>query len=187
MSTTRVVFAAVVFSLVGMILVYLGVGYLLADQWHVGSARVIDAPPARIAALVGDLSTWGKWSSMDANLGPQTQRRVLGEPGSVGHAIEWSGSRGTAALTLRKVTPSSIEYEFRGQGPDGQPQQWHSGGSVEWHDEGGKCRVQWRDEGHWDSLAGRWFGWFGAMQQGAQQIQATSLEGLADALAGDRK
>ncbi len=187
MSTTRVVLAALVFSLAGMVLVYLGVGYLLVDKWHVESDRVIDAPAPRVAALLVDLSTWGQWSSMDANLGPQTRRSVFGEPGIVGHGLKWSGSQGVATLTLRAVTPDKIAYEFHGEGPDRQPLQWHSSGSVEWHEVAGKCHLHWHDEGHWDSIAGRWFGWFGVLQQRAQEIQSTSFEGLADTLAGDPK
>jgi hypothetical protein len=172
-----------VFALAGMVLVFVGVGYLLADQWHVDSARDIPVQRARVAALVGDLSTWADWASMDANLGPGTTRTVLGTPGTAGHALQWSGSRGMATLTLRRVTPDGIEYDFHGRGPQQQELQWRASGRIEWRETPDGCRVQWHDEGHWDSLAGRWIGWFGAMQQRAQEIQGTSLAGLAETLA----
>lgn len=172
-----------VFACAGMVLVFFAVGSLLADRWQVASSRDIAAAPARIAAAIGDLSTWADWSSMDANLGPQTHRTVSGTPGTVGHALRWSGTRGSATLTLREVGPTGIAYQFAGEGPEHQPLKWQASGRVEWTATGEHtCRVRWHDEGHWDNLAGRWIGWFGAMQLRAQQIQSTSLEGLADQL-----
>ncbi|MBL8730139.1 MAG: SRPBCC family protein [Planctomycetes bacterium] len=183
MSTPKVVFGAMVFACAGMVVVYFAVGLLLVDHWQVTTSRTIASPPARIAAAVGDLSTWEQWASVDATLGPQTHRSVFGEPGTVGHGLRWTGSAGTATLTFTSVTPEAIDYEFGGEDPQ-QQQRPRSTGRIEWHDEGGSCRLRWHDEGTWPNLAGRWWGWFGAMQVHMQQLQSASLEGLAERVEG---
>ncbi|MBX3464076.1 MAG: SRPBCC family protein [Planctomycetes bacterium] len=182
MSTPRLVFRALVFALAGMVVVFVAVGYLLAGEWHVESQREIGAPPARIAALVGDLSSWATWAAMEPNLGPPTTRSVLGAAGTEGHALRWSGPRGTATLTLRQVAADGIVYDFVGEGPERAPMQWRANGRITWTASAGGTAVRWYDEGHWDSLPGRWIGWFGAMQERARQIQTTSLAGLAEAV-----
>jgi hypothetical protein len=52
------------------------------------------------------------------------------------------------------------------------------GGSIAWVASGGGSLVTWVDYGTWDSLVGRWVGWFGALQERVRQVQGTSLEGL---------
>ena len=185
MSTPRVMFKAMVFACVGMVLVYFGVGVILADEWHVDSARTIQVPPAKVAALVQDFGTWHDWSSMEADLGPQTQRTVTGTAGTAAHRITWSGSQGVAMLTIAAAGPDFVAYDFHAQGPGEDQPVWRGRGRIEWSPDGAGCRVRWHDESRWDSLPGRWIGWFGALQERVRQIQGTSLEGLEQAL-GDR-
>jgi hypothetical protein len=187
MSTSRVMLRAMVFSLAGMVVVYYGIGYLLADEWQVDTVRTIGAPPDRVASTVKDFATWAKWSSMDSNLGPETVREVSGAAGVVGHRITWSGGRGKAMLTSTAMGADFVEYEFRVEGPSHEQAHWQAAGRVEWAPEGGGCRVRWQDRSHWDSLAGRWFAWFGAPQERMRQIQGTSLAGLEEFLAGPER
>jgi hypothetical protein len=170
-----------VFACAGMVVVYFAVGLLLVDRWQVTSSRSVAAVPERVGALLGDLSTWEDWSSVDAILGPQTQRSVFGEPGTVGHGLRWTGNRGVAKLTFTAVSPESIDYEFGGEDAEQAPRP-RSTGRIEWRTEAGTCRLRWHDEGVWPNIAGRWWGWFGAMQVHMQQIQSASLEGLAERL-----
>lgn len=179
MSTSRVVFKSMVFACAGMVVVYFAVGHLLAEGWQMTSTRHIEAPPERIAAVVSDLSTWQQWASVDATLGPQTERSVFGEPGTVGHGLRWTGSLGSAVLTLRTVAPDAIEYEFGGETPAGE-QRPTSRGEITWQQDARGCAVTWHDAGTWPNLAGRWWGWFGAMQVRMRQLQSSSLEGLAE-------
>ncbi len=177
------VFKTLVLSLAGTILVYYGVGTILANEWVVETSRVVGAPPAKVATVLGDFATWKDWSQMDANLGPQTQREVAGTPGAVGHAITWRGAQGMARLALVEVTQDSIGYEFSRQMPGDQAPLMSGRGRVSWVAEGAGSKVTWRDEGRWDSMPGRWIGWFGALQERMRQIQNSSLEGLERATA----
>ncbi|MCA8967151.1 MAG: SRPBCC family protein [Planctomycetes bacterium] len=177
------VFKTLVLTMAGTILVYYGVGAILANEWVVETSRSVTAPPAKVAAVLGDFATWKDWSQMDANLGPETQREVSGAPGTVGHAITWRGGQGLARLQLVEVTPASIRYEFTRQLPGEQELLLSGRGQVSWVPEGTGSKVTWRDEGKWDSMPGRWIGWFGALQERMRQIQNSSLEGLERAAA----
>ena len=183
MSTKRVVLTALVVALAGAVLVFVLVSMMLPDQWQVQTSRDVGAPGARVAALVGDLSTWEQWSTMTATLGAQTDCKVLGAAGQPGQALQWSGSQGTATLTLTRVAEDRVEYEFRGTLANGEPYPWHAEGRIEWPaGEGAGRKVTWWERGTWQTWAGRWFGWFGVAQERVKQIQVTSLEGLATAL-----
>jgi hypothetical protein len=182
MSRTGLVFKALVFSLVGAILVYLGVGALLADEWRVESERLVPAAPAAVAALVGDFATWERWAAANVNLGAPTTRTIEGAPGAVGHRIVWQGPRGRSVLELTAVTAGGVDYSFANEivGAEGAPAM-HGGGAVRWRESPGGTLVTWTDHGVWGNLAGRWIGWFGALQHRMRQVQSASLEGLLGA------
>lgn len=172
-------FKALVLSLAAMVLVVLGVGQLLATRWQVETVRVLRADPARVAALVRDLGSWQKWSAIEVNLGAQTARQVTGDAGSGAQRIEWSGQLGQAVLTATAVTESSLDYRigFLMATPPSPGQ-----GRVEWQAVADGTRVRWLDEGSFDSIILRWFGWFGALQERVKQIQSSSLEALEQEL-----
>jgi hypothetical protein len=178
MSTPRNFFKTMVLALAGMVLVYLGVGQVLATTWLVETKRSLAAKPEEVAALVGDLGTWSVWASTDANLGPETVRTVEGTPSTPGHRIVWSGPMGKAMLTLTAVTANSVDYSFGLQAPGGPNEAGRGSGRVEWRTEAGRCEVLWLDRGTWNNLPERWYGWFGALQEKVRQFQTTSLTGL---------
>jgi hypothetical protein len=106
MSQLTYVLRAMVLSLAGMILVYLGVGQMLASQWRVETTRHLSVQPEKVAAVVKDFGTWTTWKANDIQLGPQTRREVQGTPGEVGHKVVWSGPMGTArAVPPRGCSP----------------------------------------------------------------------------------
>ncbi|HEU4420182.1 MAG TPA: SRPBCC family protein [Planctomycetota bacterium] len=176
-----------VLALAGMVLVYLGVGAILANEWQVDATRTVAVSAEEVGALVRDFRNWKKWSSMEARLGPQTTLEVTGEAGTVGHRMKWSGNQGQATLTMCAVAPGAIDYEFHSQGPQETQMLLRGKGRVEWVADGTGCRVHWHDEGKWDSLAGRWIGWFGALQERVKEIQATSLAGIERAVAESKQ
>jgi len=187
MSTARSMFRSLVLSLAGMVLVYLGVGSILADQWRVDTTRTVVASAEQVAALVRDFNTWKKWSSLEAHLGPQTTLEVTGDPGTIGHRMKWSGNQGLATLTMCAVAADAIEYQFHSQGPGETQLLLRGTGRLEWVAEGTGCRVHWHDESKWDSLPGRWIGWFGALQERVKEIQGTSLAGIEKAVAESKQ
>ncbi|MBL9079049.1 MAG: SRPBCC family protein [Planctomycetes bacterium] len=182
MSTKRLVLYALVFALAGIVLVWFVVGSTLPETFDVESQRDLRAPSARVAAVVTDLKSWNDWSAMDANLGPQTTREVVGVAGTVGQAMRWTGQKGTAVLRFRAVGDNGVEYEFRGQLADGRDYPWRGDGRIEWQQDGDVCKVRWQEHLTWETMAGRWVAWFGAQQENVRRIQTSSLQGLAEAV-----
>jgi hypothetical protein len=182
MSTPKFVLRAMVASLAAMILIYLLVGQLLAKSWRVETTRSIAAPAARVAALVQDLASWSSWAGADVNLGSPTTRSVQGAVGTVGHGLVWTGPMGTASMTLTAVGTNHVEYGLGRSVANAATPSPKNGGRIEWQADGERCQVRWIDTGELDTLALRWFGWFGAYQHRYQQVQSSSLTGLEQKL-----
>ncbi len=156
-----------------LVLVFFGVGASLADRWRVETVRTLPVAPARVQATLTDLATWQKWSSVDAVLGPSTERTVEGATGTVGSVLRWRGSEGEATLTLTEVAPGRVRYDFAvtGHGVLG-------GGGFDLVAEGEGTRVTWHDQGRLSSVISRWVGWFGAVQDSVKKQQEASLARL---------
>ncbi|MFY9341833.1 MAG: SRPBCC family protein [Planctomycetota bacterium] len=179
MSTPKVVLRAMVLAMAAMVVVWFLVGLLLADTWQVVSVHRVAADETKIAALVADLGSWQQWSATDAKLGEPTTRAVEGAPATIGHRLVWSGPLGKAMLTLTAVDAGAVEYRFGMQTGTADQETARGSGRVQWRAAGGAVEVTWTDRGSWGSLAERWFGWFGALQERVRQFQVTSLQQLA--------
>jgi Polyketide cyclase / dehydrase and lipid transport len=183
MTNTGLFFKVMVLTLAATILVYLGVGQLLAASWTVETARTLAASPAAVGAKIQDLASWQGWCAADANLGEPTVRTVTGTPGTVGQRIVWTGPKGEASLLVTALSPNSLEYRYGHRQGGPEPAERVLGtGAVSWEAEGAVTRLRWRDGGDWDSLPGKWVGWFGALQQRYQQVQGSSLVALEQLL-----
>jgi len=182
MSTTSRVFRIVVLSLAASVLVFVGVGAVLVDRWEVDSSRVISAPPERIEPLLRDFAKWQEWSGMTVELGAGMQREIRGEPGTVGHAVAWSGSEGVAILRLSDIAPGRIDYSFLTERAGEDELVLVARGYIAYREDGAGTRVEWHDEGLMHDLVQRWIGWFGVLQEQVRTIQATSLAGLQRAV-----
>lgn len=182
MSTSKFVLRAMVLTLAAMVLIFLVVGQFLASSWRVETSRRLSAPASKVAALVADLGTWSTWAAADVNLGAPTTRVVQGTAGTVGHALVWSGPMGSASMTLTAVGADYIEYGLGRAVAGNQMPVPKAGGRIEWRADGEQCEVRWIDNGELDTLALRWFGWFGAYQHRYQQVQNSSLTALDEKL-----
>lgn len=178
---------AMVFALAGAVLVFVLVGQVLASEWRVETTRVVRAPATAVGALLADLGSWSRWSSVDFNLGMPTRREVRNPAGEVGHCAVWTGPLGEAMLRITAVAGGGAEghfdYEIRYLlDAQGTPVGSLLTGTVGWADEGDECRVRWTEKGVLTSLAQRWSHWFGALQEKVRHVQGESLLGLEDEL-----
>lgn len=182
MSPAKRLFQTLVLTLAATVAVFVGVGYLLADRWHVDTTRVIKAPPARVEPLLRDFQAWQQWSQMKIDLGNQDTREITGAPGTVGHRVHWRGAQGESTLTMTRCEAGVLEYEFHTRLP-GEVAMVRAGrGRLTWAADGAGTAVTWHDEGEFPQLVLRWIGWFGALQEQVRAVQSTSLEGLQAAL-----
>jgi hypothetical protein len=181
-STTQTFFKTMVLAFAGMILVYLGVGQVLAKDWKVETKRTLTGKPEQVGALVQDLRSWERWCLTKGDLGPQTNRTVEGDAGKVGHRVVWRGDMGTVSLEFTAVQQNAVDYRIRYEAPakDGAsvPASDKGFGHIEWAPAAGGTEVLWRDTAQHEGLPGRWIGWFGAHQQRVEQIQGASLQSL---------
>ena len=169
----------------GIALVMLGVGMLLPTRWQVTTTQVIAAPPASVLARLQDMASWPQWSTFRAELGPNTRLQSEGNAGTVDQKLTWSGAGGQATLAMTRCDQNGIDYQFtmRSTGESGVTPLGHGSVQVTVHRDGSE--VVWRDDHDLESVALRWFAWFGALQEAVRRIQQTSLEGLRQSLAPD--
>jgi hypothetical protein len=183
MSNTKYVLKSCTLALAGSVLVFLGVGYLLADGWTVHTKRVIPADAAAIKAKVADLSSWFEWTAMDFQLGNPTNRNCIGNPGESGQRATWQGPMGVATLVLDAVEDDSVSYSISYTfGPDGNSFGGQFGGEIDWVMREGATEITWTETGKLDSMVQRWSNWFGALQEKVHQVQQASLSGLEENL-----
>ncbi|MFK7743016.1 MAG: hypothetical protein AB8H80_22070 [Planctomycetota bacterium] len=193
MSTPKFVLRTVAVTLAAMILVFFGVGYLLADSWQVATFRNIPEAMAPLAQRVGDLRSWQKWSSLEFALGNPTEVRFEGEAGKGGQRGIWTGPIGEAQIDLVRVAETAeegaVDYVigFR-YGQDGQQAGGRFTGTIQWTRKGEReTQVVWTEDGQLPSMMARWSNWFGALQEKVKQVQGASLSGLEEAVRRERR
>jgi len=179
MSNSKFVFRTIVLALAGSVLVFLGVGSILADEWTVSTTRTMPVSAAQVAGPIQDLDAWAKWSSIDFQLGNPTERRYTGEAGKPGQESMWGGPLGQAVVTLDAVTDEGVEYRIGYVYREGNVGGKFSG-SIRWQATADGVEVSWTEHGKLGSLIERWTNWFGALQDKVQQIQRASLAGLEE-------
>jgi len=187
MSNAKFVLRTIVLSLAGSVLVFVGVGQVLASEWTVSTTRVIPVSAQQVSAPVVDMNRWADWIALEFPLGNPTTREVRGEPGQAGQQILWSGPLGKAAVTLDAVTADGVDYRIQyGFGSGEEEGTFRAGGkflgSIQWQADGDGVAVTWSEHGEMGSLIERWSNWFGALQDKVHQIQRASLESLAQHL-----
>lgn len=181
MSPAKRLFQTLALTLGATVLIFFGVGFLLADHWQVDTTRTVAAPPAKVEALLRDFELWQQWSQMKIDLGNQGSREVTGTPGAIGHRVLWKGAQGDTMLTFREFAPGKLSYDYHSRLPEAGEPLLVGQGSITWVADGDGTKVTWHDEGRFPHFLMRWIGWFGALQEQVRQIQSSSLAGLADA------
>lgn len=115
--------------------------FTLPDSWVVEEERVVDEPPERVWALVGDLERWDEWSPWNPDRDSTFEATV--EDG--GKRLRWTAEKlGEGRL---EVTRSKEEEQF-------EYRLWFAGrdkptiGAITLKPvESGKTRVRWVDRG----------------------------------------
>lgn len=108
-----------------VLLTVIVVGFLipqlfLSKSYAMDRGTVIAAPQAEVHAVVSDLTTWKSWTAWNKEADPTIVYTYVGDPGTVGHTMEWTGEKlGEGKLTLTSVESDRIGYDmvFDGQDP----------------------------------------------------------------------
>jgi uncharacterized protein YndB with AHSA1/START domain len=140
--------------LIVIVILFLGIGFVLPADYHVERAVIIEAPTARVHALVGDLAQWDRWAPWKE--ADPTMVVTLGDvTAGVGAHQSWSGDSGSGELTVRSSDPEwGIEYDL-----DFDRGRYISVGALHYETVEGGTRVTWTMGGRMGANpVERWFG-----------------------------
>lgn len=129
------------------ILAFVLVGALLSREYRSSRSVVVNAPPAKVHALVDELKRWDEWTpwkEMDPTIvttyGPKTS--------GVGATQSWTGADGTGRLVITKSDPATgVEFDlvFNDGGEDMPAKAW-----ITYAPSGGSTTVEWGMTGTMD-------------------------------------
>lgn len=168
----------VCFLLAGFAAIFLGIGALIPDGWEVRTSRTVAAPQARVMAVLRDLAAWPQWCTLKPVMGPNTESGASAPLAAEDVHLWWRGARGESRLTFTMVGESQLAYRFGIEGG----QQLGTGSIEVAPGPDGATVVTWTDRASFPSLAARWAGWFGALQEAVRATQEESLGNLSNRL-----
>jgi len=98
--------------LVGLVVVFVGVGLMLPTQINVERSIVIQSAPAEIHQYVGDLQKWEQWTPWQKE--DPTLVITLGDiTAGVGASQSWQGDSGKGSLKIVSSSPDTgITYDL---------------------------------------------------------------------------
>ncbi len=111
------------------------------DTFRIERSAVIDAPPARLHALVDDFHGWNTWSPW-ARLDPTARNTFEGPSSGPGAVFQWAGNAkvGEGRMTITESRPNElvrIRLEFK------RPMAATNEALFTFHPEAGGTRVTW--------------------------------------------
>ena len=168
-------------ALVGIVVVFFGVGSLLPDRWDVETQVTLPATPEKVVSLLSDFGAWQRWSTVNSTVRSDTQVSIEGEAGQPGHSLVWTTGQSSAQLRLTKVDDQGVHYDFLIRGGADQDEQLRGQGSIQVTGDGTGSVAVWHD-GSEVSFIKRWFAWFGAQQEAARLFQESSFARLRQEL-----
>jgi hypothetical protein len=129
--------------LLAILAVALLVGLALPTAFDVERGILVQAAPARVHALVGDLRRWPEWTPWQ-----ESDQGLVVVPGAastgVGASQSWTDSSGSGRLVFTRCDEAGIAYDmvFGGDG-----EELPAKGEIRYAPEGGATRVTWRMQG----------------------------------------
>lgn len=131
-------------------------GFLVPATYRVTRTATIQAPPAAVHALAGDLRSWLAWTAWSTNRFPDMRVTLSPETTGPGAFWAWEGvSSGVGRLTITRSEPEAgVWYDL-----DFSHGKFLSKGSLALAADGPATAVTWTQEGHlgWNPV-NRWFG-----------------------------
>jgi len=134
----------ILFALVGVVLI---VGLCMPKEWTVERSLAVNAAPAKIHPLVGNLEGWPWWMPwMEED--PAMKLTFEGKAGEPGSKMIWKSEKmGNGRLTVTRSDPATgLDYEMV---MDEFTEPAH--GSIRYSVEGSVTRLTWKDTGTFGS------------------------------------
>ena len=146
---------AIVWILAALVVIFVGGGYLLPKEVTVQRQAVINAPPAKVFALVDGYKRFSEWSPW-AELDPKTQYTFEGPESGIGAKMSWASNNpdvGAGSQTITEDAPNShvaVDLDF---GAMGKSQAY-----WDLKPEGTGTAAIWGFKMKLDGMMDRWFG-----------------------------
>lgn len=117
--------------------------------YEVVRTATVNAPRARVHALVNDFHAWRAWSPWE-DLDPAMEREHSGTESGVGAAYAWSGNRraGAGRMEITSSTPAAISIDLTFD----KPFKARNGLAFELTEKGEATEVTWRMTGEQTGL-----------------------------------
>lgn len=96
--------------------IVLAMAAMQPDNYKVSRSATIKAPPAKVAALIGDFHNWGSWSPWE-HIDPNLQRTFSGPQSGTGAVYSWQGNSdvGAGRMEITRMAPAAaieIKLDF---------------------------------------------------------------------------
>lgn len=136
-----------------LILLLLGIGFLLPVDSDVERSVVIDAPASTIYPTLATLRTWPEWTAWSSEQDPDCEWSFEGPETGAGAVMKWEGRRHMkGTLTIDKADPlTGIQYTLAMEDMDPMK------GSVTLAAEGSGTKVTWCFHGKLNGMP--WSNW----------------------------
>jgi uncharacterized protein YndB with AHSA1/START domain len=146
---------SLIWLLVAIVVGLVGGGYVLPSTAVVQRQIVINAPPEKVFAIVGNMkrfNEWSPWFGMD----PKAQYTFEGPETGVGQIMRWTsndpnvgnGSQTITALDENRRTSTELDFGEMGKAV----------ASLEIAEVNGKSAVTWGFKSELNGILERWFG-----------------------------
>lgn len=133
----------IIYGLVGFVILFILVGFLLPSEFKVERSITINAPASKVYAQVANLKQWKKWGVWFQR-DPQMTVEYQGQPEQVGMKSSWqSASEGSGEMQIIELTPNQrMVYSL--YFPDFE---MGSTGEFQLTEQNGNTKVVWLDYG----------------------------------------
>jgi hypothetical protein len=159
-------------ALAGVLILYLGIGFLLPGTWYAQVEKRLEASPEEVFPFLRSPEQWVRWNAM-----PETGSAFVGPLEGVGAGLDWDDPRyGSGSFRITRCEPFEfLEYEVLIE----------SGsltilGSVRLEADGEGSRMTWEESGDFgrNPLMGYAARGMGASQAEAMEAGLDSLTAL---------
>lgn len=134
----------VAYVVIALIAIVLGLAATKPDTFQVQRTATIQAPPEKVAGLIGDFRQWGSWSPWE-KLDPAMRKTYSGAASGKGSIYAWEGNSkvGAGRMEILDATPSkvTIKLDFL------KPFETHNVAEFTLEPQGGATQVSWAMHG----------------------------------------
>lgn len=179
-----ILFKGAMIAIIGLVVLFFGIGLMLPSTVHVERAITVEAPQATLFALTNSFARFNEWSPWAAR-DPEARYSFTGPPRGVGAGMSWQSDHPNVGSGSQEIISSTPFEEVRTALDFGE--QGTAEAFFHFVPKGETVTVTWGfDTDFGVNLVGRWFGlFFDSMLGPDYEAGLSRLKTLAEGLPGD--